>query len=96
MKKFEPNANYTNTPPIYTQSQQNTQPKGFNINQLLQIIPKLNLNNIFSMFTPTQKTELPPEQEFMPTQNLMRTQNLSQAQKSIQTHREMVTKIHKK
>lgn len=98
MKKFDYNASYSNTPPVSTQNINQENKNSFPFEQLLQILPKLNLNGILNIFSNnqnnTQEQQILQNESFVPTQNFMRTQNLYEAQKNIQSHRQIVEQIH--
>ena len=98
MKKFDFDTGFVNTPPVTTQSNTTENKSTFPLEQLLQILPKLNLNGILNIFSNKQNQnnsaqEQQVEESFVPTQNFMRTQNLYEAQKNIQEHRYIVNAI---
>ena len=99
MKKFDFDTGFVNAPPVTTQSNTTENKSTFPLEQLLQILPKLNLNGILNIFSNKQnqnysaQEQQAMEESFVPTQNFMRTQNLYEAQKNIQEHRYIVNAI---
>ncbi len=99
MKKFDFDTGFVNAPPVTTQSNTTENKSTFPLEQLLQILPKLNLNGILNIFSNKQNQNYSAQEpqvmdeSFVPTQNFMRTQNLYEAQKNIQEHRYMVNAI---
>lgn len=76
-----------------------TPASGFDLAKLLQILPKLNLNNLFGSpknSAPRPTTPPPAHQfvsEFEQTQNLMSSHNATLAISTIETHKSMVQKL---
>ena len=69
----------------------------FDLTKLLQILPKLNLTQLFSSARPDagrQLQNLPAEIEFVPTADLMRTQNADLARHTLETHQNTVKKLY--
>lgn len=69
----------------------------FDLSKLLQILPKLNLSQIFGNKSETLSSSPPtlsPDMEFVPTADLMRTQNADLARHTLETHQNTVKKLY--
>ena len=92
MKKFDLSSQYANTPQI-SASNSTQKTSGFNITELLQLLPKLNLGGLFNNAKTQSQPPFPEGESFTPTQNLMRNQNLYEAKKKVDTHLATIQKI---
>lgn len=90
MKKFSPE------PQAFTpQVNSPTEPSStFDLNKLLQILPKLNLNGLFSRKDNTlPSTQNAPAFTFNPTQNYIMEQNKAEALKTMAKHSATIQRI---
>ena len=90
MKKFEPESN-AYTPPL---SYDNAKNDSFDLSKLLQILPKLNLSNLFGAKqnnTPLQQEKSPPINS--DAENFMRRQNYLETQRQIRAHNDTIKRI---
>ncbi len=95
MKKFDFVDN-AYTPPVLPQFNDSNENSPFNLNKLLQILPKLNLNLLFGGAKNSDNSfpSTPQNQPTFDTNQILHRQNTIETLKSINKHNDLVRRIN--